>query len=131
MDRNEIPHAHSPRISIGCVQDDFRSDGTFNTNRARILRQDLHYPQTDSNKLPLEPCHLGVCTGASKTISEPIVRSAQTVQLYCTDTNTVSKWTKRRFHMTHSPRTSVECIQDDFRSDGTFHTNRTPNLRQD
>jgi hypothetical protein len=28
-------------------------------------------------------------------------RLAQTVHLSCTDTNTVSKWTKMRFHMTH------------------------------
>ena len=39
--------------------------------------------------------------GASKTISEPMARLAQTVHLSCTDTNTVSKWTKIRFHMTH------------------------------
>jgi hypothetical protein len=37
----------------------------------------------------------------SKTISMPMVRSVQTVHLSCTDTNTVSKWTKMRFHTTH------------------------------
>jgi hypothetical protein len=39
--------------------------------------------------------------GASKMISVPMVRLAQTVQLSCSDTNTVSKRTKMRFHMTH------------------------------
>jgi hypothetical protein len=105
---------HSPRSSIGCVQHDFRADGTFETNRAPFLRQDYHYLQIDSNKLPLEPHHLGVSLGASKTISEPMVRLAQTVHLYCTDTNTVSKRIETRFHLTHSSRTSIGCVQDDF-----------------
>jgi hypothetical protein len=43
------------------------------------------------NKHPLEPRHLGVPLGASKTISEPMERLAQTMHLFCTDTNTVSK----------------------------------------
>jgi hypothetical protein len=34
-------------------------------------------------------------------ISMPTVCSVQTVHLSCTDTNTVSKWTKTRFHTTH------------------------------
>jgi hypothetical protein len=55
----------------------------------------------DETELPLEPRHLGVPSSASKMISMPTVRSVQTVLLSCTDTNTVSKWTKTRFHMTH------------------------------
>jgi hypothetical protein len=39
------------------------------------------------------------CT--SKTISEPMVRLAQTMYLSCTDTNTVSKWKEE---MPHDPR---------------------------
>jgi hypothetical protein len=111
---------HSPRSSIWCVQDDFRAGGTFDTNYAPFLHRDYHYLQADSNKLPLVPCHIGVSSGASKTISKPIVRSVQTVHLYCTDTNTVSKRTKTRFHMTHSPRSSIGCVQHDFRANGTF-----------
>jgi hypothetical protein len=122
---------HSPRSSIKCVQHDFRADGTFDTNRAPFLRQGYHYLQIDSNKLPLEPCHLAVSSGASKTISEPMVRSAQTMHLYCTDTNTVSKQTETRFHMVHSPRSSMRCTEDDFRAHGTFDTNRSPILRKD
>jgi hypothetical protein len=53
------------------------------------------------NEHPLEPRHLEVPSGAPKMISEPMVRLAQTMQLSCTDTNTVSKWTETRFHMTH------------------------------
>jgi hypothetical protein len=52
-------------------------------------------------ELPLEPHHYGVSLDASKMISEPMVRLAQPVHLSCTDTNTVSKWTETRFHMTH------------------------------
>jgi hypothetical protein len=52
-------------------------------------------------KHPLELRHLGVLLGACKTISEPMVCLAQTMHLSCTDTNTISKWTKTRFDMTH------------------------------
>jgi hypothetical protein len=179
----------SPWSSIGCVQHDFRADGTFDTNCAPFLHQDYHHLQTDSNKLPLDTHHLGVSSGASKTNSEPMVRSAQnlllyctdsntvskrietrfhmthylqtdsnkfpldprhlgvssgvskmiselivcsvqTVHLYCTNTNTVSKRTKMRFHMTHSPRSSIGCVQHDIRVDGTLGTNRAPFSRQ-
>jgi hypothetical protein len=88
---------HSPRSSIGCVQDDFRGYGTFGTNRAPILRQDWHYLETDLNKLSLKPRHLGVSSGASKTISQPMVRSARTAHLVkiCT----ISNQTKTSFHL--------------------------------
>jgi uncharacterized protein YbdZ (MbtH family) len=45
-----------------------------------------------------------------------MVRSAQTVHLYCTDSNSVSKRIEMRFHMTHSPRSSIRCVQGDFLS---------------
>jgi hypothetical protein len=50
-------------------------------HHAPILRQDWHYLQTDQNELPLEPRQLGVPSGVSKMISEPTVRSAQTMHL--------------------------------------------------
>ena len=86
--------------SIGCIQNDFRAYGTFGANREPILRQYYHYLQTDRNELSVEPRHLAVPLGASKTIPEPMVPLAQT-DLSCTDTNTVSKWTKTRFDMIH------------------------------
>jgi hypothetical protein len=89
----------SPRSSIGYVKNDFLAYDTFSTNRATILHQDLHYLQMDRNKLPLEPRHLVVPSGASKMISEPMVRLVQTVHLSCTDTNNVSKWIETRFHI--------------------------------
>jgi hypothetical protein len=51
----------------------FLTLGTFSVNRAPILRRDLLYLQTDQNELPSEPHHLGVPSGASKMISEPMV----------------------------------------------------------
>jgi hypothetical protein len=43
------------------------------------------------NRAPLDPRHLGVPLGASKTIYEPMVCLMQTEHLSCTDANTVSK----------------------------------------
>jgi hypothetical protein len=51
--------------------------------------------------LSLEPRHLGVPSGASKSISEMMACLAQTVNLSCTVTNSVSKEKEVRFHMTH------------------------------
>ena len=48
----------------------------------------------DRNVLPLELHHLGVPSGASKTISVPMVRSAQTVHLTYVKVSTISKWTE-------------------------------------
>jgi hypothetical protein len=78
--------ASSHRSTIWCVQNDFRAYDTFNANRASILRQDYHYLQTDQNEHPLKPHHLGVPLGASKMISAPMVRLAQTVHVTCTNT---------------------------------------------
>jgi hypothetical protein len=55
----------------------------------------------DQIKLPIEPHDLGVLSGASKMIYEPMVHLVQTMHLSCTNTNIVSKWTKMIFHMTH------------------------------
>jgi hypothetical protein len=55
----------------------------------------------DRNKCPVEPRHLGVELGASKTISEPMVHLAQTVHLSCSDTNTIFEWTEMGVHMSH------------------------------
>jgi hypothetical protein len=99
--RQDLTWPTSPRSSIGCVQNDFRSYSTFGASRAPILCQYLHYLQMDWNKLPLEPRHLGVSSGVSKMISDPIVHLAQTVHLSCLNTNTVYKLIKTRFKMTH------------------------------
>jgi hypothetical protein len=68
---------------------------------AQITHRYKHYLQTDGNEIPHDPCHQGVLSGVSKTVFELMVRSAQTVHLSYNDTNTISKWTEMRFHMTH------------------------------
>jgi hypothetical protein len=91
--------ASSPRSTIRCIQNDFWACGTFDANCASILRQDLRYLQTDQNKHPLEPRHLGVPSSASKMIFEPMVRSMQTVQQSRIKISTVSKQTKTCIHL--------------------------------
>jgi hypothetical protein len=56
----------------------------------------------DRNELPLEPRHLGVTSGVSKMISEPMVCLAQTMHLSCFDTNTIFEWTEMGFYMSHT-----------------------------
>ena len=90
----------SRRSSIGRVQNDFQAYGTFGANRAPILHQHLHYLQTDRNEVPHDPRHLGVPSGASKTIYEPMLCSAQTMHLSCVNVSTISKWTETSFHLT-------------------------------
>jgi hypothetical protein len=82
------------------------------------------------NGLPLEPCHLGVPSGASKKISEPTVHLVQSVHLSCTDTNTVSKWTNTTFTWALSTRSTIGCIRNVFWAYGMFGANRAPILHQ-
>jgi hypothetical protein len=55
----------------------------------------------DRNELPLEPRQLGVPSGASKMISDPMVRLVQAVHLSCSNTNIIMEQTEMRFHMSH------------------------------
>jgi hypothetical protein len=91
----------SPRSSIGCIQNDFGACGMFGTNYAPILHWHKQCLQIDQNEIAHDPCHVVIPSGVSKIISEPVVHSVQTVHLSCTDTNTVSKQTETRIHMTH------------------------------
>jgi hypothetical protein len=50
-------------------------------------------------QLLLETHHLGVPSGASKTIYKPIVYLAQTVHLSCVKTSTISKQTESSFYL--------------------------------
>jgi hypothetical protein len=86
--------ASSPRSTFGCIQNNFWAYGTFSVNRAPIFRQGV-----DWIKLPLEPRHLGVPPGASKTISKPVVCLAQTVQLSYVKISIISKWNETSIHL--------------------------------
>ena len=99
--RNETSSTRptSPRCYIGCVQTDLQAYGTFDAKRATILHRRQHCLQIDRNEISHDPRHLGVPSGASKTISNPMVRSAQTAHLSCVKTSTISNGTETRFHL--------------------------------
>ena len=70
----------------------FRSRWYVCAKCAAMLHRHLHCLQTERSEIPHDPRHLGVPSGASKMIYEPMVRSTQTVQLSCIKISTVSKW---------------------------------------
>jgi hypothetical protein len=49
--------------------------------------------------IPHDPRHLGISSGASKMIFVPMVRSAQTEQLFYVEISTISKQTETSFHL--------------------------------
>jgi hypothetical protein len=53
------------------------------------------------NEIRYDPRYLGVPLGASKMVSEPMVHSAQTMQVSYTNTNTIFKQIEMRVYMTH------------------------------
>jgi hypothetical protein len=53
----------------------------------------------DQNKIAHDPRHLGVSSGASKMISEPVVRSVQIVLLFCVKIRNISKQTESSIHL--------------------------------
>jgi hypothetical protein len=82
------------RSAIKCVQNDFCDYGTFGAYHAPILHQHLHYLQMERNKIPHDPRYLGVPSGASKMIFEPMVHLVQTVHPSCVKISIISKRTK-------------------------------------
>jgi hypothetical protein len=56
----------------------------------------------DRNEIPYDPSHQGVPSGVSIMISDPMVRSAQTVHLSSVKIVSISKWTKNK--ILHDPR---------------------------
>jgi hypothetical protein len=71
----------------------------FGANHAPILHWHKHYLQIDQNEIAHDPRHLGVPSGASKTISKHVVRSVQTMHLSCVKISTISKWTESSFQL--------------------------------
>jgi hypothetical protein len=62
------------------------------------------------NRAPPDARHLGVPSGASKTIYEPMVRSVQTVHLSCVKISTISKRTEQSSTRPSSPRSTIGCV---------------------
>jgi hypothetical protein len=71
----------------------------FGANRALIFHRHQHYLQMDENEIPHDPRDLGVPSGASKMISEAVVRSAQTVHLSCIKISTIFERTESSIHL--------------------------------
>ena len=82
-------------------------------------------------EIPQDPRHIGVQSGASKMISEPMVRSAQTVHLTYVKVSTISKRAENELPLEPlSPRSTIRCVQNDFRTYGMFGANRAPILHR-
>ena len=86
--------------TIGCAENDFHARGTFDANRATMLRL-LTLPPNGPKRASLDQLYLGVRSGVPKIISMPKVHSAQTVHLSYAETNTISKQNKTSFHSTY------------------------------
>ena len=86
--------------TIGCAENDFHARGTFDANRATILRL-LTLPPNGPKRASLDQHYLGVRSGVPKIISMPKVHSAQTVHQYCAEINTISRWIETRFLLTN------------------------------
>jgi hypothetical protein len=91
--------ALSPRSTTRCVQNDLCAYSMFGPNDAPILNRQQHYLQTDKNVIPHDPRHLGVPSGASKIISEAVVRSALTMHVSCLNISTIFERTELSFHL--------------------------------
>jgi hypothetical protein len=59
-------------------------------------------------------------------ISEPMLRSVQTMHLSSIEVVSISKRTETRFYMTHITSSSIVCVRNDFRACGTFGANSAP-----
>jgi hypothetical protein len=91
--------ASSPRSTIRCVQNEFCGYVMFGTKLCTYLAPTLTLSWNIPNEIPLDPCHLGVASSTFKMISEPVVRSAQTMHLSCVKIITISKRTEMSFHL--------------------------------
>jgi hypothetical protein len=118
----------SPRSSIGCIQNNIRAYGTFGANRAPILLQYKECLQMDQNEIPQDPRYLAVLLSVSKMISKPVVCSAQTSTYLAPIQTLPPNGLKRDSTWPMSPRSSIDCVQNNIRAYGTFGTNHAPIL---
>jgi hypothetical protein len=98
------------------------------------LAQTEHLSFTDANTvskrieipIPHNQHHLGVPSGASNTISEPTVHLTKTMHQSCIKSSTISKRIETSLHLATSPRSPIECVQNNFYAHGMFNANRPP-----
>jgi hypothetical protein len=123
---NRPKWASSPKSSIRCIQNDFSPYGTFDMNRVPILHQHELHLQMDQNNIPHEPRQPGVSSGASDTISDPMViwrKLCTYLALTLISSLNRPKWDST---WATSPRHSISFIQNDFQAYGTFGANLAP-----
>jgi hypothetical protein len=85
----------------------------------------------DRNEIEFDPRHLGVPSGASNMIFEPMIHSVQTMHLSCEEINSNSKRTETSFHLTHVTLEYHRVCQNDLWAYGMFSANYAPTLCQD
>jgi hypothetical protein len=100
MDQNKIPHdPHLLGVPSGASKTIF--EPMVHLVQTLHLTSWLTLSPNGMKRASPWTSYIEVPTGASKTISKPMVYLAQTVHLSCSDTNTISKCTKMRFHKSH------------------------------
>jgi hypothetical protein len=104
----------SPKSSIGCVQNDFWDLWYVRRKLCTYRASSMHYLRIDSNKLPLEPHHLGVPLGASKMIFDPMVHWSKPCNFLAPTLKQSSNRLKRASSWASSPSGTIGCIQNDF-----------------
>jgi hypothetical protein len=68
----------------------------------------------------VDPRHLGAPLDVSKMISKSLVCLAQTMDLSCAETNTISKRTEQASTWHTLPRSTIGCVQSDFHARRLF-----------
>jgi hypothetical protein len=81
----------SRRSTMRCVQNYFMSLWYVQYKPCTYLASRLALSPNGPKRAPPDPRHLGVPSGTSKMIYQPMVHLTQTEHLSCTDANTVSK----------------------------------------
>jgi hypothetical protein len=102
----------------------------FGANRALILHRHQYCLQIDQNEIPHDPHDLGVRSDASKTISKAVVCSAETVHLSCVKISTISNELTQASTWASSPRSTIVCVQNDFRAYCMVSTIHAPILHR-
>jgi hypothetical protein len=123
--------ASSSRSTIRCVKNDIWAYSTFGINHAPILHRHKQYLQTDRNKIPHDPCHKEYHRVRPKWFVS-LWYVWRKLCTYLAPILTLSpngpKWDTTR---PTSPRSTIGCIQNNFRAYGIFSANQATILCQD
>jgi hypothetical protein len=94
------------------------------------LAPTLHNLQRETSDIPQDPRHLGVPSGVSKMISEPMVHSRQTVHPLALRLALYLQGSKWAFTWASSPSGTNECVINNFWACGTSGANHAPILHR-